>query len=268
MIIAWLAYTRNIKQKRTHVKSLYENMISTYMNLADDVFGNNQKQNPSVQDALFEAVDSNKFQTKDMEDVPLAQEYYEKKKDITKITKTINYFGNYKKNKDDANDNDNYNDGINNKEYIIYKSIVSSHPISTSINSRTNKNEETNSYKIEKSREIREKSIEVKDEDRLHSRGRGRAYRTEYEKNIINKYNKNNLFNDSKKYEKSEDEKEDKEENNNLTPNKYREKRKVNIKYYNNFDENKSDEDEGEGNIKRTNYYERRRRYFRKKTDE
>ena len=268
MIIAWLAYTRNIKQKRTHVKSLYENMISTYMNLADDVFGNNQKQNPSVQDALFEAVDSNKFQTKDMEDVPLAQEYYEKKKDITKITKTINYFGNYKKNKDDANDNDNYNDGINNKEYIIYKSIVSSHPISTSINSRTNKNEETNSYKIEKSREIREKSIEVKDEDRLHSRGRGRAYRTEYEKNIINKYNKNNLFNDSKKYEKSEDEKEDKEENNNLTQNKYREKRKVNIKYYNNFDENKSDEDEGEGNIKRTNYYERRRRYFRKKTDE
>ena len=80
IIIAWLAYTRTINQKRSHVQSLYENMLNTYMNLADDVFGSNQKENPSVQDALFEAVDSNKFQTKHLQDVPLAKEYYENKK--------------------------------------------------------------------------------------------------------------------------------------------------------------------------------------------
>ena len=55
-------------------------MVTTYMNVADDVFGKNQKENPSVQDALFEAVDSTKFQTKRMQDVPIAKDYYLKKK--------------------------------------------------------------------------------------------------------------------------------------------------------------------------------------------
>ena len=59
------------------------------MNLADDAFGSNQKENPSVQDSLFEAVDSNKSQTKDIQDVPLAQRYYEKKKVYQKIKKLL-----------------------------------------------------------------------------------------------------------------------------------------------------------------------------------
>ena len=102
IIIAWLAYTRNIKNKRTNVKNLYENMINTYMTMAEDVFGKNQKENPSVQDALFEAVDSNKFSTNKMQDVPLAKEYYGKKTSITRITKNISTYSSYetKENKD------------------------------------------------------------------------------------------------------------------------------------------------------------------------
>ena len=64
-------------------------MLSTYMNMADDVFGVNQKENPSVQDALYEAVDSNKFQTKEMKDVPLATEYYENRKDRNKFNQSF-----------------------------------------------------------------------------------------------------------------------------------------------------------------------------------
>ena len=267
ILIAWLAFTKNIMQKRTHVKSLYENMISTYMNIADDVFGNNKKQNPSVQDALFEVVDSNKFQTKDIDDVPLAQEYYENKKDINKIIKNITYYRSDKNKKDNVN-NDSY---INNKEYIIYKSIVSSHPIPTSINGKENKNEEKNKYAKEKTKEVRQKSIEVKDEERLHSRGRGRAFRTEYEKNIINKFNNDNLFNNSKKCEKSDDykEQEDIEKNKNKASDMYKEKKeRNNIKKYNNLHEIKNETNDNDNkNIKPMSYFERRK-LFRKKFDE
>ena len=113
IIIAWLAYTRHIKNKRSHVKNMYENMISTYMNLADDVFGNNQKNNPSVQDALFEAVDSDKFQTKDLQDVPIAKEYYTKKKNFSQITQNIVYHG----------DNSEYDKEIE-KKYMDFKNIL------------------------------------------------------------------------------------------------------------------------------------------------
>ena len=129
IIIAWLAYCRNIKNKRTHVKSLYENMIATYMNMADDVFGNNQKDNPSVQDALFEAVESNKFQTNNVQDVPIANEYYQRKKNITKISTNIIWSNRNEKSIEKQKDKD-----IETKEYSTYKSIVSKHPISTSDN--------------------------------------------------------------------------------------------------------------------------------------
>ena len=145
-------------------------MLNTYMNLADDVFGNNQKENPSVQDALFEAVDSTKFQTKTLQDVPLAKEYYEKKKEITKVNTNITYFY--------GNDNDEDKD-INSKEYTVYKSIKSSHPFSSinTINTTYTRNSEND----EKNRYSKEKTIEIKKEERLHSRGRGRAYRTKEE---------------------------------------------------------------------------------------
>ena len=85
ILLCWLAYTRNMNRKRKQVKALYENMLNTYMHMADDVFGNNQKENPSVQDALFEAVESDKFQTKNLNDVPVAEKYYEEKKEIKKV---------------------------------------------------------------------------------------------------------------------------------------------------------------------------------------
>ena len=231
ILIAWLAYTRAIKQKRTHVKSLYENMISTYMNIADDIFGKNQKENPSVQDAIFEAVDSDKFQTKDFQDVPIAQKYYEKKKEISKITKNITY-------ENRAKDNN-----INNKKYTIYKSSVSSYPV----------------FSIKKS-ENKEKTIEVKDEERLHSKGRGRAFRTEYEKNIINKYtNKINLFNEAKK-EESIDIKEIRESKGNKSitteSNTERDTMTSNIKKYNVLNENKFNDKKER---KKMSYMERRK---------
>ena len=64
-----------------------------------------------------QAVDYSKFQTKTFQDVPLAKEYYEKKKEIIKVN--IYY-----------NDNDEVKD-INNKVYTVYKSIKSGHPFSS-----------------------------------------------------------------------------------------------------------------------------------------
>ena len=181
IIIAWLVYTRNINQKRSHVKALYENMLTTYMNMADDVFGSNQKENPSVQDALYEAVDSNKFQTKNLQDVPLAKEYYQNKKEFIKISNNIYFTGN--ENKD-----------LDNKEFYNYKNFISKYP-------KTYSSSETNKYEnikiIQKSKEgfNKEKIIKIKDEERLSSRGRGRAYRTKIENEILNKYNSINYNN-------------------------------------------------------------------------
>ena len=125
IIIAWLSYYRNINHKRTHVKSLYENMISTYMNMADDVFGNNQKENPSVQDALYEAVESTKFQTNHLKDVPIANDYYQRKKNITKITTNIIWSNKNEKSKEKD---------IETKKCTIHKKVVNTHPITNSFN--------------------------------------------------------------------------------------------------------------------------------------
>jgi hypothetical protein len=132
ILIAWLAYTRTINQKRNNVKVIYENMLSTYMNLADDVFGSNQKENPSVQDALFEAVDSNKFQTKDIQDVPLAQRYYEKKKSLSKNKKITFY-----------SKEDNKDKVFSIKKYTTYKVVSNDSPISSSVKAFINKNNNT-----------------------------------------------------------------------------------------------------------------------------
>ena len=56
---------------------LYQNLLRTYMSVAKDIFGNNQVQNPSVQDAMYEAVNTHKFSTSHFDDVPLARKYYE-----------------------------------------------------------------------------------------------------------------------------------------------------------------------------------------------
>ena len=77
MILVWYIYAKNINKKRVNMKFLYENLLRTYMSLAKDIFGNNQYENPSVQDAMYEAVNTNKFSTSYMDDVPLARKHYD-----------------------------------------------------------------------------------------------------------------------------------------------------------------------------------------------
>ena len=77
IILIWHIYAKNIHKKRSNMKYLYENLLKTYMSLANDIFGNNQFENPSVQDAMYEAVNTNKFITLYPDDVPLARKHYE-----------------------------------------------------------------------------------------------------------------------------------------------------------------------------------------------
>ena len=212
ILLCWLIYTRNINRKRKHIKALYENMLSTYMHMADDVFGNNQKENPSVQDALFEAVDSDKFHYKQIKDVPIAEEYYKTKKQIQKVTTNITYVNN----NNNININDNKDDDdIDEKEYITYKKFVSKHPIPAPSSNREIK-------VTEKVGRV----AQVSEGEKLHSRGRGRKYRTKNEKEILNKF-----YNENKKYSKSKERinKKESEENVNEKDNTFGEKKSVRI---------------------------------------
>ena len=76
LILVWYIYAKNVHRKRVNMKFLYENLLRTYMSLAKDIFGNNQFENPSVQDAMYEAVNTNKFSTSYQDDVPLARKHY------------------------------------------------------------------------------------------------------------------------------------------------------------------------------------------------
>ena len=76
LILVWYIYAKNVHKKRVNMKFLYENLLRTYMSLAKDIFGNNQYENPSVQDAMYEAVNTNKFSTSYQDDVPLARKHY------------------------------------------------------------------------------------------------------------------------------------------------------------------------------------------------
>ena len=80
IILIWHIYAKNIHRKRVNMRYLYENLLKTYMSLANDIFGNNQIENPSVQDAMYEAVNTNKFITLYPDDVPLARKHYEQMK--------------------------------------------------------------------------------------------------------------------------------------------------------------------------------------------
>ena len=77
IILIWYIYTQKIRRKRVNMKFLYENLLKTYMSLAKDIFGKDQFENPSVQDALYEAVNTNKFISMYQDDVPLARKHYE-----------------------------------------------------------------------------------------------------------------------------------------------------------------------------------------------
>ena len=205
IIVAWLAYTKTINQKRSHVKTLYENMLSTYMNMADDVFGANQKENPSVQDALYEAVDSNKFQTKEMKDVPLATEYYENRKDINKFNQSFSRIY--------GEENKSFEESKTSKSIVSNNSMGVNNIFFKSINETRNKNKNEGKYEMKTgfkniitNRISQEKVILVKDEEKLKSKGRGRAFRTNSERDIINNYSSNisNYKKESIKYDNDE----------------------------------------------------------------
>ena len=165
-------------------------MLSTYMNMADDVFGPNQKENPSVQDALYEAVDSNKFQTKEVSDVPLAMEYYENKKDRAKFNQSFS--------KIFSEENKSFEESKTNRSNTSNSNIALNNIFFKSINEIKNKNKNETKYEITTgfknvitNRPIQEKIIIVKEEEKLKSKGRGRAFRTSSEREIINNYSSN-----------------------------------------------------------------------------
>ena len=91
IIMYWFIYSISNIKKRSKIKLLYENMLTTYVSMADDIFGNNRENNPSVQDCMFEILDSNKYQVKDLEDVPIAKSYYSKKQEDKKAFSNIKY---------------------------------------------------------------------------------------------------------------------------------------------------------------------------------
>jgi hypothetical protein len=91
IIMYWFIYSISNIKKRNKIKLLYENMLTTYVSMADDIFGNNRENNPSVQDCMFEILDSNKYQIKDLEDVPIAKSYYSKKQGDKKAFSNIKY---------------------------------------------------------------------------------------------------------------------------------------------------------------------------------
>ena len=165
ILLCWLALTRNLSKKKQHIKILYENMLNTYMNMADDIFGNDNTKNPSVQKALYEVMSTDKYSMNENKDVPKAEIYYKSRKESPKSSTNITY--------------------INTNTTYSHKNLIP-------IRIRTNK------Y-------LEKKVIKIKENERLHSKGRGRKYRTKEEKDILHK------FNYSYNKELENDEKEEKE---------------------------------------------------------
>ena len=157
ILLCWLALARNLSKKKQHIKILYENMLNTYMNMADDIFGNDNIKNPSVQKALYEVMSTDKYSMKENKDVPKAETYYKTRKESPKLTTNITY--------------------INTNTTYTHKNVIP-------IRNRT------------------KKVIKIGENERLHSKGRGRKYRTKEEKDILNKFN----YSYNKELEKEEKE--------------------------------------------------------------
>ena len=156
--------------------------------MVDDVFGNNKIDNPSVQDSLYEVMDSNKYNTKtdnNAKDVPLAEDYYKNIKESTKIKTNIIYI----------------NKNTYNKKIII----------PTGFNERKNIH-------------LEEKFKKIGENERLHSKGRGRKYRTNEEKEILNKFRNFSLEKENLSLNwKDNSIRTEKEENNKYDSNAYKE---------------------------------------------
>ena len=121
IIMYWFIYAINAAKKRKQMKMLYENMLTTYVSMADDIFGKNQKNNPSIQDFMFEIVDTNKYQVKELEDVPMAKTYYSKKKEEKKVITNIKYIT---RNLEDEKETNKYFYPKYNHENILLKNRI------------------------------------------------------------------------------------------------------------------------------------------------
>ena len=91
IIMSWFIYTHTNIKKRNHMKMIYENMLTTYVSLADDIFGKNKENNPSLQDCMFEIIETDKFRTKKLEDVPMAKIYYAQRKEERKVVTNMKF---------------------------------------------------------------------------------------------------------------------------------------------------------------------------------
>ena len=197
IIMYWLIYSISTVKKRNQIKLLYENMLSTYISMADDIFGRNQKNNPSVQDCMFEIIDSDKYQVKELEDVPIAKSYYSKKGEEKKTITNIKYV---KKE----------------KNYTFYKEIDKKEIVKPKNNKNemdNNRDDKKNSYSykrvynVDKSKKYSKKiNLNNKDnqkEDSKNGKGKNsnKIYKTETNRHTsVN--SDNNIFKDRTKYGK------------------------------------------------------------------
>ena len=159
IILIWHIYAKNIHKKRVNMKYLYENLLKTYMSLANDIFGNNQIENPSVQDAMYEAVTTNKFITLMPDDVPLARKHYEEMRKIK---------------------------SVDNKEKIMFNKIVKS---STTSKLEIEKKEFSKKYVGKNENQKDEKEEEPEDEEKRREEIRRRRKQLFFEK-----YRKEKLY--------------------------------------------------------------------------
>ena len=54
VIMIWKIYTKRVSKKRKNMKSMYEQMNVLYLKMANSLFGNDQPDNPSIQDSFQE----------------------------------------------------------------------------------------------------------------------------------------------------------------------------------------------------------------------
>ena len=91
LILCWYINTNKTLTKKNQMKILYENMLTTYISIADDIFGNNKKNNPSIQHSMVEAVESNRYQSQNLEEFYFANKLKYMKSEIEKEKKYVFY---------------------------------------------------------------------------------------------------------------------------------------------------------------------------------
>ena len=122
----------------------------------------------------------------------MANEYYENKKDRNKFNQSFSrIFG---------EENKSFEESKTSRSNTSSSNFTPNNIFFKSINEIKNKNKNETKYEVKTgigfknvitNRPIQEKIIIVKDEEKLKSKGRGRAFRTSSEREIINNYSSN-----------------------------------------------------------------------------